>query len=97
MAASLLSEVSKHGCQLFAADGVAVTTILIGLTQRREFTDRFQEVAIGVRLRTQREEIFPVAGLNNAFNALHVFRVRCTAWLNQFNLRIIQRLNGLFH
>ena len=97
VAAGLLGKVGKHGGQLFAADGVAVTTVIVGLTQRREFTHGFQEVAVGIGLRAQREEIFPVAGFHNPFNALNVVRVRRPAWLNQFDLRVIQRLDGFFN
>ena len=97
VAAGFLGKVGKHGRQLFAADSVAVTTVVVGLTQRREFTHGFQEVAVGISLCTQREEIFPVAGFHNPFNAFNVVRVRRPAWLNQFNLRVIQRLDGLFN
>jgi hypothetical protein len=77
--------VRKHGCQLFTADSVTVATVIVGLTQRREFTNRFQEVAVGVRLRAQREEIFPVAGFHDPFHAFDVLRVRRTTRFNQFN------------
>ena len=97
VAASFLGKVGKHGGQLFAADGVAVTTVIVGLTQRREFTHGFQEVAVGIGLRAQREEIFPVAGFHNPFNAFDVVRVRRAAWLNQFDLRVVQGLNSLFN
>ena len=95
--ARFLSKVRKHGCQLFTADSVTVATVIVGLTQRREFTNRFQEVAVGVRLRAQREEIFPVAGFHDPFHAFHVLRVRRTTRFNQFNLGVVQRLNGFLY
>ena len=97
MTAGFLRKVGKHGRQLFAANGVAVATIVIGLTQCREFTNSLQEVTVGVRLSAQREEIFPVAGLHDPFNALDVVRVRRTTWLNLLNEAVVQSRNGVFH
>ncbi len=92
-----LCEVGKHGCQLFTANGFAVATIIVGITQRREFTYGFQEVAVAVILRAQREQIFPVALFEDPFNAFHVCRVCCTAWLNLLYLSIVQRTDSIFH
>ena len=94
VAAGFLREVREHGRQRLTADGIAVTTIGIGLAQCREFTDRFQEVAVGIFRRTQWEEIFPVAGLDNPFHALDVFRVCRFTRLNLFHQAVVQRADG---
>ena len=97
VAAGFLCEVSKHGCQLFTADSFAVAAIVVGITQRREFTHGFQEVTVAVILRAQREQVFPVALFKDPFNAFHVYRVGCTAWLNLLDLSVVQRTDGILH
>ncbi len=92
-----LRKVSKHGCQLFTANGIAVAAVFIGVAQCREFAHRFQEVAVAVILRAQWEQVFPVALFQDPFNAFYVIRVCRTAWLNLLNLSVVQRTDSILH
>ena len=93
VAAGFLSKVSKHGCQRFTAYGIAIASVGIGPANRREFTNSFQKVRVGIFCRTHREQILPILFGQDAFHTLHVCRVGRQTWLDFFNLAIRQRLN----